>query len=106
MATCQNGSVSRQQMKSDAFARVLEGRPVVVADFSTASEAIVHGRTGSLVPGRSATRLAQATIAVLADPSWAARARIEGPAFVASRFDPERMVRETIDLYTTSETSG
>jgi glycosyltransferase involved in cell wall biosynthesis len=80
------------------------GRPVVVTDFSSAREAVVHGRTGCIVPGRSATRLAQATIAVLGDSSWAARACIEGPAFVASRFGLQRMVSETIDLYTTSET--
>jgi len=80
------------------------GRPVVVTDFSTAREAVVHGRTGCIVPGRSATRLAQATIAVLDDSSWAARACIEGPAFVARRFGLERMVSETIDLYTAAET--
>jgi glycosyltransferase involved in cell wall biosynthesis/GT2 family glycosyltransferase len=75
------------------------GRPVVVTDFSTASEAMLHGRTGYLVAGRSARRLAQATAAILDDSAWAARGRIEGPAFVASHFDLERMLTETVDLY-------
>jgi glycosyltransferase involved in cell wall biosynthesis len=75
------------------------GCPVVVSSFSSASEAISDGRTGLLVTGRSATRLAQATTSILDDPAWAAQARIEGPAFVASRFDLERMVRETVNLY-------
>jgi glycosyltransferase involved in cell wall biosynthesis len=75
------------------------GRPVVVGSFSTANEAVLHGRTGIIVPVRSAKRLAEATIAMLENSVWTARAQTEGPKFVASRFGFERMISETIGLY-------
>jgi hypothetical protein len=36
---------------------------------------------------------------VLDDSAWAARARAEGLAFVASRFGVDRMVAETLEIY-------
>jgi glycosyltransferase involved in cell wall biosynthesis len=75
------------------------GRPVVASNFSSAGEALSHGHTGCVVAGRSARRLARATSAILDDPAWAARARIEGPAFVTRRFDLGRMLCETLALY-------
>jgi glycosyltransferase involved in cell wall biosynthesis len=80
------------------------GRPVVASNFPSASEAILHGRTGCIVAERSARCLAEVTTAILDDPAWHDRARTEGPAFVASRFDFERMLRETIELYELSQT--
>src|SRR5262249_37640472 len=59
------------------------GRPVVAADVGGVSEAIADGRTGCVVRGRSPQRLAAAVLDVLREPSWAARAETEGPAFVA-----------------------
>jgi glycosyltransferase involved in cell wall biosynthesis len=75
------------------------GRPVVALDVGGVSEAISLDRTGRVVRERSPQRLAEAVIDVLDEPAWAARARAEGPAFVASRFGVDRMVAETLQLY-------
>ena len=74
------------------------GRPVVALDVGGVSEAISQDRTGRVVRERSPRRLAEAVIDVLGEPAWAARARAEGPAFVASRFSVDRMVAETLEL--------
>jgi glycosyltransferase involved in cell wall biosynthesis len=75
------------------------GRPVVALDVGGVSEAISQDRTGRVVRERSPRRLAEVVIDVLGEPAWAARARAEGPAFVASRFGVDRMVTETLELY-------
>jgi asparagine synthase (glutamine-hydrolysing) len=75
------------------------GRPVVAADVGGVSEAVAVGRTGRVVRGRSPQRLAAAVLDVLGDASWAARARTEGPAFVANRFGVDRMVAEMLEIY-------
>jgi glycosyltransferase involved in cell wall biosynthesis len=71
------------------------GRPIVTVDVGGTTEAISIGRTSRVVPGRSAQDLAAAVIDILDDPTWAARARTEGPDFVASTFGADRMIRET-----------
>jgi asparagine synthase (glutamine-hydrolysing) len=75
------------------------GRPVVAAAVGGVSEAVADGRTGCVVRGRSPQRLADAVLNMLDDPIWAARARAEGPAFVAGRFGVDRMVAETLEIY-------
>jgi D-inositol-3-phosphate glycosyltransferase len=75
------------------------GRPVVAVDVGGISEAMIDGRTGRLVRGRSPGRLAAAVLDVLGDPSWAARAEAESPAFVASRFGCERIISEMLEIY-------
>jgi glycosyltransferase involved in cell wall biosynthesis len=75
------------------------GRPVVATDVGGVSEAVSEGRTGRVVRERSPQRLAEAVIDMLDDPAWAARARAEGPAFVAGRFGVDRMVAETLEIY-------
>jgi glycosyltransferase involved in cell wall biosynthesis len=75
------------------------GRPVVAADVGGISEAMIDGRTGRLVRGRSPERLAAAVLDVLGDPSWTARAGAEGPAFVASRFGREQTISEMLEIY-------
>jgi asparagine synthase (glutamine-hydrolysing) len=75
------------------------GRPVVAVDVGGISEAMIDGRTGRLVRGRSPGRLAAAVLDVLGDPSWAARAEAESPAFVASRFGRERIISEMLEIY-------
>jgi glycosyltransferase involved in cell wall biosynthesis len=75
------------------------GRPVVVAHYASAGEALCDGRTGRLVRERSGKHLADAVLDVLDNPAWTARASTEGPSFVASRFGIDRMVDETLDIY-------
>jgi glycosyltransferase involved in cell wall biosynthesis len=75
------------------------GRPVVAPDVGGISETVFNGLTGRVVSDRSADKLAQVVIDILANPEWKHRARLEGPAFVARRFGIERMIDETIDTY-------
>jgi glycosyltransferase involved in cell wall biosynthesis len=75
------------------------GRPIVAADVGGVSEAVSQDRTGRIVRERSPQRLAEAVVDMLDDPGWAARARTEGPAFVASRFGLDLMVAETLETY-------
>ena len=75
------------------------GRLIVATDVGGVSEAMSKGRTGRVVRERSPQRLAGAVIDVLDDSAWGARARAEGPAFVASRFGVDRMVAETLEIY-------
>jgi glycosyltransferase involved in cell wall biosynthesis len=75
------------------------GRPVVATNVGGTREALVDGRTGLIVAGRSPKRLAEAVLGVLDDASWRERGRTEGPAFVAGRFGFDRMIDETLDAY-------
>jgi asparagine synthase (glutamine-hydrolysing) len=75
------------------------GRPVVAAAVGGVTEAVADSRTGRVVRGRSPQRLAAVVLDVLDDPTWADRARAEGPAFVASRFGVERLVAETLAIH-------
>ena len=75
------------------------GRPVVAPDVGGLREAVADGRTGRIARERSARGLAEAALEILADPTWATRARVEGPAFVASRFGLDRMMRQTLEIY-------
>ena len=74
------------------------GRPVVAPDVGGLREAVADGRTGRIARERSARGLAEAALEILADPTWATRARVEGPAFVASRFGLDRMMRQTLEI--------
>jgi glycosyltransferase involved in cell wall biosynthesis len=75
------------------------GRPVVAPDVGGAREAVADGRTGTIVRPRTADALARAAVTLLDDVAWRERVRIEGPQFVAARFDLDRMVEETIAFY-------
>ena len=77
------------------------GIPVVGPDVGGISEAMLHGVTGLLVPERSAQQLAAAVLQILNDSRWADRVSQLGPKFVSDRFGHDRMVRETIAIYTT-----
>ena len=77
----------------------LLGVPVVATEAGGTREAFDHGRTGWLVEQPTAAALAERVLAVLADPTWRARARQEAPRFVARRFGLQRMIHETLELY-------
>jgi glycosyltransferase involved in cell wall biosynthesis len=75
------------------------GRPVVATDVGGTREAVKDGVTGILVRERSAGKLADAVLRILEDPSWPARARVSGPAWVSERFGLDRMIEETLAAY-------
>lgn len=75
------------------------GVPVIATDAGGTREAIVEGRTGTLVREESAENLAAAVLEVL-DPDGPLKdARSLGPAFIEERFGVRRMVDETLAVY-------
>jgi glycosyltransferase involved in cell wall biosynthesis len=76
------------------------GTPIVTTDVGGAREAILEGQTGFLGRNDDPTELASLCCRILADVGFRARAASAGPAFVRSRFNMQRMLDETIALYT------
>ena len=72
------------------------GRPVVAPNVGGIAETIANGLSGRLVDNRSARRFAKAIVTILDDDEWRINAGIQGPSFIADRFDAERMARETL----------
>lgn len=81
----------------EGFGRVIleanaVGVPVVGADAAGIPEVIDHGRTGLLVPPRDSRGLADAVLRLLDDSGWRDRLARELPAWVRTRFSPERQM--------------
>ncbi|HEX2218046.1 MAG TPA: glycosyltransferase family 4 protein [Gemmatimonadales bacterium] len=66
------------------------GKPVVAGRAGGAPEAVVDGRTGLLVDGRSPAEVAAAVIRLLEDQTYAARLGEQGRARVLREFDGRR----------------
>jgi glycosyltransferase involved in cell wall biosynthesis len=75
------------------------GRPVVATDVGGVREVVLDGNTAIVIRERSARLLADAVMEILGDPAWATRARELGPPHIATHFDNDRMIRETLELY-------
>ncbi len=66
------------------------GVPVVTTDVSGLAEAVLHERTGLLVPQRDPVALAEAIERLLSDPELAARLSAEGRRHVEHNYSLER----------------
>jgi len=91
----------------DASSAVLKealacGVPAVATDVGGASAILRHGETGIVVPPRDPARLAEAILALLADPERAREMGRRGSRDVAARFGPERLARGTLQAYRTA----
>jgi len=75
------------------------GRPVVASAVGGLGEAVVHGRTGLLVPPDDPGALAEALGQVLRDRALRAALGGEGPRRVAEAFAAEQMVESYVRLY-------
>ena len=75
-------------------------RPVVASRVGGIPEAVTDGVTGILVSPGNPKELVDALTALGSDPSKAANMGIAGRVRVLQRFGVERMVRETIEVYT------
>jgi glycosyltransferase involved in cell wall biosynthesis len=80
------------------------GLPIVATRVGGTLEVIEHGKTGLLVPARSADALAHAITALADDASERQALGERGRAAVAQRFTIDRMVEHYADLY--SELAG
>lgn len=75
------------------------GRPVVATRSGGAEEIVVHGETGLLVPVGDPAVLADAVIALLADPARANAMGAAGRRRAEACFDIQMMVRKVEALY-------
>jgi glycosyltransferase involved in cell wall biosynthesis len=69
------------------------GLPVVVTAGSGASEHVVHGVNGLVVPQRDSEALASAVYQLVHDPARAAELGEQGASLARERFDPETASR-------------
>lgn len=74
-------------------------RPVIATDVPGCREAVVHERTGLLVPPRDPAALAEAIARLLADRPLRDRMGRAGRRLVVARFDERRVIRDTLSVY-------
>lgn len=75
------------------------GRPVVATAVGGTLEAVIHDRTGLLVPPRDPSAIADAIVRILGDPDLADRYGREGRKRIESEFSIGRMLDGYRDLY-------
>jgi glycosyltransferase involved in cell wall biosynthesis len=75
------------------------GRPVVGTAIPGTDEAVLHGRTGLLVPPADSVALAGAIKAILSDPTLARRLGEAGRERVQQHFSATRMVERVVGVY-------
>jgi glycosyltransferase involved in cell wall biosynthesis len=75
------------------------GVPVAATPVGGIRETVVDGETGLLVPVGDAAALAAAVCRLLGDPELSARLAAEARRRVRERYSVERMVEETLRLY-------
>jgi glycosyltransferase involved in cell wall biosynthesis len=75
------------------------GRPVVATDVGGVSEAVIHEKTGLLVPAGDVGAFASALLRLASDPSLAARMGEAGLTRHRALFSTSRMVSEYAELF-------
>lgn len=75
------------------------GKPVIATQIGGTSEAVIHGKTGLLVPPRNSTALADAIRSMLANPAMAAQMAVAGKQRVRALFSSESMVTGVTRVY-------
>lgn len=78
---------------------LLAGKPVISYDIDGAREVVRPGETGYLLPPESIEPLADAIVALAADPALRARLGSAGRARCIERFDHRHMTREIRRVY-------
>src|SRR5262249_26852763 len=76
------------------------GVPMVATAVGGSPETILHGETGFLADANDAEGLASHVVQVLTDNELRTRLSAAGPPFIAARFGMERLIDETLTLYT------
>jgi lipopolysaccharide/colanic/teichoic acid biosynthesis glycosyltransferase len=75
------------------------GKPVVTTDATGARDAVLHEKTGLIVPTKDSFALAKALKQILQNPELAAQMGQAGQAWVEHEFKPERIWQELHQLY-------
>jgi glycosyltransferase involved in cell wall biosynthesis len=82
-----------------ALEAMAAGRAVVASAVGGLRHAVVHERTGLLVPPDDASALASALARLIRDPELRQRLGEQGPQRIAEGFLPEQMVEAYEKLY-------
>jgi glycogen(starch) synthase len=77
------------------------GTPVISTDSPVVNEIIDHGGNGLLIPYDDSAALGRAILSVLDDPELRARLVAGGRATLATRFVPEQLAAQIVDVYRT-----
>ena len=75
------------------------GRAMIATAVDGSPEVIVNGKTGLLVPAGDSAALSEALLKLLSNPELCARLAVAGREWVMQRFDLNRQIRETQNLY-------
>jgi len=75
------------------------GKPIVATAVDGTPEAVVHGKTGWLVPPSNSDELAEAICLLLGDPELRLRLGKQARDHVAREFSFQRVLAETEGLY-------
>ena len=78
------------------------GKPLVVTDVGGNSEAVIHGKTGFVVPPKNINKLADAISVLLKDKKLAKSMGEAGRKRAKQLFSTEAMINKIEDLYTRS----
>jgi glycosyltransferase involved in cell wall biosynthesis len=89
----------REGMGVAALEAMAAGRAVVASDVGGLAYAVVHERTGLLVPPEDAAALASALARLIRNPELRQRLGAEGPPRIAEEFLPEQMIAAYEKLY-------
>ena len=82
-----------------ALEAMAAGRALVASRVGGLGEAVVHGKTGLLVPPEDPVALSEAIATLVADPAARAAFGAAGRERVLERYHPDRMVDAYVDLY-------
>jgi len=75
------------------------GVPIVATDVGGIAQAIVPGRSGYVLPGRTPAEYAGTVIAILGDPAWRERAAGLGKTFAHERFGVDAVLDQLVEYY-------
>ncbi len=89
----------REGMGVAALEAMAAGRAVVASDVGGLGYAVVHERTGLLVPPEDAAALASGLARLIRDPELRQRLAAEGPRRIAEEFLPQQMIDAYEKLY-------
>jgi glycosyltransferase involved in cell wall biosynthesis len=91
----------REGMPRTLLEAAATGRPIVTTEVPGCRQAVIHGETGLLVPSRDSAALARALKTVIDDHALRVRMGRAARAMAERRWDINKIMRETLDVYKT-----
>jgi glycosyltransferase involved in cell wall biosynthesis len=89
----------REGMPRSVIEAMASGKPVVASDIPGCREEVVHGETGLLVPAKDSSKLGDALLTLLRDPSLMRGMGRAGRERAAELFDERRVCEKLVGAY-------